>query len=143
MDILWNRPVQGSCPTKAAIIGLTKAMAIDHGHERVRVNCICPGYIDAELAEGYFQSQADPSTGKKGARQTTCTVADRKPEEVGNVAVSGKRRCFLRYRHGDGRGSRFWFRLPPNKNNKNKNENILPTAGLCIVLLVHTAHAQM
>ena len=32
----------GYCATKAAIIGLTKAMAIDHGKEGIRVNCICP-----------------------------------------------------------------------------------------------------
>jgi NAD(P)-dependent dehydrogenase (short-subunit alcohol dehydrogenase family) len=50
----------GYCATKAAIIGLTRAMAIDHGKDGIRVNCVCPGYIDAGLAEGYFQSQADP-----------------------------------------------------------------------------------
>ena len=45
----------GYCATKGAIIALTKAMAIDHGKEGIRVNCICPGYIDAGLAEGYFR----------------------------------------------------------------------------------------
>jgi NAD(P)-dependent dehydrogenase (short-subunit alcohol dehydrogenase family) len=29
--------------SKAAVIGLTQAMAVDHGKDRIRVNCICPG----------------------------------------------------------------------------------------------------
>src|SRR5262249_4835539 len=29
--------------SKAAIIGLTRAMAVDHGAQNIRVNCICPG----------------------------------------------------------------------------------------------------
>jgi len=29
--------------SKAAIIGLTRAMAVDHGGDNIRVNCICPG----------------------------------------------------------------------------------------------------
>ncbi len=29
--------------SKAAIIGLTRAMAVDHGRDHIRVNCICPG----------------------------------------------------------------------------------------------------
>lgn len=29
--------------SKAAVIGLTQAMAVDHGPDKIRVNCICPG----------------------------------------------------------------------------------------------------
>src|SRR6516164_5304756 len=29
--------------SKAAVIGLTRAMAVDHGKDHIRVNCICPG----------------------------------------------------------------------------------------------------
>lgn len=77
----------GYCASKAAIIGLTKAMAIDHGHEGVRVNCICPGYIDAGLAEGYFQSQPDPVQARKDAGKLHALWRIGKPEEVGRVAV--------------------------------------------------------
>jgi len=77
----------GYCTTKAAIIGLTKAMAIDHGHEGVRVNCICPGYIDAGLAEGYFQEQFDPAQARIDAGKLHALWRIGKPEEVARVAV--------------------------------------------------------
>jgi NAD(P)-dependent dehydrogenase (short-subunit alcohol dehydrogenase family) len=77
----------GYCTTKAAIIGLTKAMAIDHGHEGIRVNCICPGYIDAGLAEGYFQSQADPMQARIDAGKLHALWRIGKPEEVAQVAI--------------------------------------------------------
>jgi NAD(P)-dependent dehydrogenase (short-subunit alcohol dehydrogenase family) len=77
----------GYCATKAAIIGLTKAMAIDHGKEGIRVNCICPGYIDAGLAEGYFQAQADPAAARASAGKLHALWRIGRPEEVGRVAV--------------------------------------------------------
>lgn len=77
----------GYCTTKAAIIGLTKAMAIDHGNEGIRVNCICPGYIDAGLAEGYFLSQADPAKAREEAGKLHALWRIGKPEEVAKVAV--------------------------------------------------------
>ncbi len=77
----------GYCATKAAIIGLTKAMAIDHGHEGIRVNCICPGYIDAGLAEGYFQSQSDPAKARVEAGKLHALWRIGKAEEVAQVAV--------------------------------------------------------
>ncbi|MEP7257769.1 MAG: SDR family oxidoreductase [Flavitalea sp.] len=77
----------GYCATKSAIIGFTKAMAIDHGNQGVRVNCICPGYIDAGLAEGYFQSQADPAKARIEAGKLHALWRIGKAEEVGRVAV--------------------------------------------------------
>jgi NAD(P)-dependent dehydrogenase (short-subunit alcohol dehydrogenase family) len=77
----------GYCATKAAIIGLTKAMAIDHGGQGIRVNCIAPGYIDAGLAEGYFQSQPDPAQARKDAGHLHALGRIGKPEEVAKVAL--------------------------------------------------------
>jgi len=77
----------GYCATKAAIIGLTKAMAIDHGKEGIRVNCICPGYIDAGLAEGYLQAQPDPQAARASAGKLHALWRIGKPEEVGRAAV--------------------------------------------------------
>lgn len=77
----------GYCATKSAIMGLTKAMAIDHGHEGVRVNCINPGYIDAGLAEGYFQSQPNPDKARFDAGKLHALWRIGKPDEVAKAVV--------------------------------------------------------
>lgn len=77
----------GYCATKGAIIALTKAMAIDHGKEGIRVNCICPGYIDAGLAWGYFEAQQDPVAARSAAGKLHALWRIGRPEEVGRVAV--------------------------------------------------------
>jgi len=77
----------GYCATKGAIIALTKAMAIDHGKEGIRVNCICPGYIDAGLAEGYFQAQTLPAAARAAAGKLHALCRIGQAEEVARVAV--------------------------------------------------------
>jgi len=62
-------------------------MAIDHGHQGIRVNCICPGYIDAGLAEGYFLSQPDPKKARTEAGKLHALWRIGQPEEVARVAV--------------------------------------------------------
>lgn len=41
--------VAAYCAAKGAVILLTKAMAIDHAAQNIRVNCICPGSVDTPL----------------------------------------------------------------------------------------------
>ena len=77
----------GYCATKGAIIALTKAMAIDHGKEGIRINCICPGYIDAGLAWGYFEAQSDPAAARAAAGKLHALWRIGRPEEVGRLAV--------------------------------------------------------
>jgi NAD(P)-dependent dehydrogenase (short-subunit alcohol dehydrogenase family) len=37
------------CASKGAVVLLTKAMAVDHGPQKIRVNCICPGDTDTGM----------------------------------------------------------------------------------------------
>jgi NAD(P)-dependent dehydrogenase (short-subunit alcohol dehydrogenase family) len=77
----------GYCATKGAILAFTKALAIDHGREGIRVHAICPGYIDAGLAEGYFESQVDPAKAREEAGSLHALGRIGRPEEVARAAV--------------------------------------------------------
>jgi NAD(P)-dependent dehydrogenase (short-subunit alcohol dehydrogenase family) len=77
----------GYCATKGGIIAFTKALAIDEGRQGVRVNCVCPGYIDAGLAEGYFESQPDPKAARKSAGNLHALGRIGQPEEVARVVA--------------------------------------------------------
>ena len=37
------------CAAKGGVVNLTRAMAIDHGPQKIRVNCVCPGDVDTPL----------------------------------------------------------------------------------------------
>jgi NAD(P)-dependent dehydrogenase (short-subunit alcohol dehydrogenase family) len=39
------------CAAKGGVLNLTRAMAIDHGGDNIRVNCVCPGDVDTPLLD--------------------------------------------------------------------------------------------
>jgi NAD(P)-dependent dehydrogenase (short-subunit alcohol dehydrogenase family) len=51
-------PVYGA--TKAGLLGLTRNIAIAYGPHGIRCNAICPGDVDTELNQVYFQAHPDP-----------------------------------------------------------------------------------
>jgi hypothetical protein len=46
------------CMSKAAVIHMTKAMALEWGRYGINVNAICPGYIDTEINHHHWQTEA-------------------------------------------------------------------------------------
>lgn len=47
--LVGGRKAAVYCASKGAVVQLTKAMALDHGGQNIRVNCICPGDVDTPL----------------------------------------------------------------------------------------------
>ena len=51
--------------TKGGQIAMTKNMAIDFAPDGIRVNVICPGWIQTPLVEDWFNQQDDPVASRK------------------------------------------------------------------------------
>src|ERR1700687_1186307 len=47
--------------SKGAVVLLTKSMAIDHGHENIRVNAICPSFVETDLTAAVIGQASDPA----------------------------------------------------------------------------------
>jgi len=60
---LPNRFVYGA--SKAAVIGLTKAIAADYVKQGIRCNAVCPGTVDTPSLQGRINAQADPVRARK------------------------------------------------------------------------------
>ncbi len=51
--------------SKGGIVAMTKAMALDLAPEGVRVNCVCPGWVETPLVEDWFKQQPDPDQARE------------------------------------------------------------------------------
>jgi NAD(P)-dependent dehydrogenase (short-subunit alcohol dehydrogenase family) len=54
------------CGTKGAVVSMTRALALDHAGQNVRVNCICPGPIDTPMIRDWLQEQENPAEFERG-----------------------------------------------------------------------------
>ncbi len=70
--------------TKAGLLGVTRALAIDHGLEGIRVNAICPGYIRTPLLERWF---AAIENGEREAAQAHPLRRIGEPVDVANAVL--------------------------------------------------------
>jgi len=50
------------CASKAAVIGMSKAMAREYGAKKIRVNCVAPGFIETDMTHSLKPGQRDELT---------------------------------------------------------------------------------
>jgi NAD(P)-dependent dehydrogenase (short-subunit alcohol dehydrogenase family) len=44
------------CATKGAVVALTRAMALDHAREGIRINCVCPGQVLSPMTQPLYEA---------------------------------------------------------------------------------------
>ncbi|WP_300513896.1 SDR family oxidoreductase [Aliiroseovarius sp.] len=80
---LGSNPVHAAyCASKAGLHGLTRAVAVDHGAEGIRVNAVAPGWIDTELNEALIEASADPAAFRRDIGGIHPLARTGRPEEV-------------------------------------------------------------
>jgi NAD(P)-dependent dehydrogenase (short-subunit alcohol dehydrogenase family) len=87
LGLVGTRGAAAYATSKGAIVQLTRAMALDHVDDKIRVNCVCPGTIDTPLVQrqrvGRTEEQLRQSDERLKQRHPIGRMGT--PEEVANV----------------------------------------------------------
>lgn len=75
------------CASKGAVVQLTKAMAIDHGPEGIRVNCLCPGDTDTPLLHQEARELGEPEREFLQGAASRPLQRVGSPEEIAHAAL--------------------------------------------------------
>jgi len=85
--ILANATNCAYCTSKAGVIMLTKQIAIDYASFNIRVNCICPGFVQTPMLETFFNAQPDPEASRKAVANIHPIGRIGKPEDIAYGAL--------------------------------------------------------
>ena len=86
LGLVGEANVAAYCASKGGVVMLSKAMAIDHGAQGIRVNCLCPGPVTTQLLEDVFTSSDDPAGLRRKFEASTVLGRLGKPEEIAAAA---------------------------------------------------------
>jgi len=73
--------------TKFAVVGLTKALALDHSHTGVRFNCICPGRVETPFVLERLKEYPDPQAAYREMSSTQLNGRMIRPGEIAAAAL--------------------------------------------------------
>jgi len=85
--VLGQKHSSAYASTKAAQLGLTKALAVELGHEGIRVNAVLPSNVDTPLMREWADTLDDPQTALKRVAELQVFGRMASPEEIGRVCL--------------------------------------------------------
>jgi NAD(P)-dependent dehydrogenase (short-subunit alcohol dehydrogenase family) len=85
--VLGNPNLAAYCSSKGAMVLLTRQMALDYARYNIRVNCICPGFVDTEMFRAYLKKQEDPKKSRKVFSEMTPLNRIGRPSEIACPAL--------------------------------------------------------
>jgi NAD(P)-dependent dehydrogenase (short-subunit alcohol dehydrogenase family) len=85
--LVGGRRAVSYCASKGAVVNMTRAMALDHGEQNIRVNCICPGDTDTPMLRNEAQQlQVSDDVFRSEAAQRPLQRIGR-PEDIARAAL--------------------------------------------------------
>ena len=85
--LVGGRNAASYCASKGAVVLLTKAMALDHGPQNIRVNCICPGDTDTPMLLSEARQLGIPREEFLAEAKRRPLRRIGRPEEIANAAL--------------------------------------------------------
>jgi 2-keto-3-deoxy-L-fuconate dehydrogenase len=73
--------------SKFAVVGFTKAIALDHALEGIRCNCICPGRVETPFIKARLMEYPDPNRAYREMASTQAIGRMAQPEEIAAAAL--------------------------------------------------------
>ena len=73
--------------SKGGVTMLTRAMAMDHAQENIRVNCICPSLVETEMARQLFANAPNPEEARRQRVSTIPMGRTGTPLEIAHLAA--------------------------------------------------------
>ena len=87
LGIVGASEIAAYCASKGGVVQLTKAMAIDHAPENIRVNCVCPGPVATPLLESIIAAAPDPELEERIIVSKTLLKRLAQPEEIAHAIL--------------------------------------------------------
>jgi len=87
LGIVAIRDRAAYCASKGAVSMLTRAMALDHAHDQIRVNCLCPSIVESDMTRNLF---AETEAGRQARESRLASIPlgrFGKPDDVAGLAV--------------------------------------------------------
>ncbi|MFH1930223.1 MAG: SDR family oxidoreductase [Pseudomonadota bacterium] len=87
LGLVGGSEIAAYSASKGGVVQLTKAMAIDHAGDGIRVNCVAPGPVSTPLLEAIIESSSSPEQERQSIVENTLLKRLARPEEIANVIV--------------------------------------------------------
>ncbi len=85
--LLGNPNLASYCASKGGVVLLTRETALDYAGFGIRVNCICPGFVNTEMFRGYIEKQEDPGLALKVFEEMSPLNRVGEPEEIAKAVL--------------------------------------------------------
>lgn len=87
LGLVGGTEIAAYSASKGGVVQLTRAMAIDHAADHIRVNCVCPGPVATPLLEAIIRNSSHPEQERRSIVEKTLLKRVGRPEEIANVIL--------------------------------------------------------